>query len=200
MRVRGKDRAELIRLIEERIRKCTKCELHKTKKNYVPGLINLESPLVFVGEAPGAKEDEEGLPFVGRAGKKLDALLYQVFGTERSKFSILNVLKCRPPNNADPTEEQKAKCREFLLAQLAVLSPAYICALGRHAGAFFFKRCKSLDEMRGKITLWNGIKVIATYHPAAVLRNPRLEEELKKDLIKLRKDMKEEGLLGKWQL
>ncbi|WFO76167.1 uracil-DNA glycosylase [Desulfurococcaceae archaeon MEX13E-LK6-19] len=175
------------KLIEE-IRQCRKCPLHKTRKNPVPGEGSIETKVMFVGEAPGAREDEEGRPFVGAAGKLLTELLESI-GVKREQVYITNVIKCRPPGNRDPTEEEIAACLPYLIRQIKLLQPRVIIALGRHAAKTLFKLAgltwKNMTAMHGRVHegVIEGIKVkiVATYHPAAALYYPKLRPVLEND-------------------
>jgi DNA polymerase len=161
---------------------CTACDLCKTRNHVVFGSGDPYSRLWLVGEAPGANEDEQGLPFVGQAGALLDSLL-EKNGFKRESLFITNVIKCRPPNNADPTDEQKERCFPLLTAQLSIGKPKYVLALGRHAAeALSVKPFKSIKDIRGQIMDSDKVKVVVTYHPAAVLRNPRLGEIVSHDI------------------
>ncbi|WP_018963061.1 uracil-DNA glycosylase [Coprothermobacter platensis] len=161
---------------------CTACELCKTRKNVVFGSGDPFSRLWLIGEAPGSTEDEKGLPFVGQAGSLLDGFLTKN-GFKRDSLFITNVIKCRPPNNADPTDEQKDQCFPILTAQLSIGKPKYVLALGRHAAEALVPRpFKSIKEIRGQIIQLDEVKVVVTYHPAAVLRNPRLGEIVDHDI------------------
>jgi uracil-DNA glycosylase family 4 len=159
---------------------CKRCGLAKTRTNIVFGVGNPEAKIVFVGEAPGADEDRQGEPFVGRAGKRLDAWLTEV-GLAREDVYIANVLKCRPPGNRDPKPDEVDKCSPFLQAQIRAIAPRVIVALGRHAGMLLSKREDlSLGKMRAsrlhyEIPSTDGtapmrIPLVVTYHPAYVLR------------------------------
>ncbi len=173
---------------------CKKCELYKYRKNPVPGEGRKDAEIMFVGEAPGAREDETGRPFVGAAGKLLTELLGKI-GLKREDVYITNVVKCRPPNNRDPTEEEIRACSPYLMKQIQLIKPKIIVALGRHAGRFLFEqgglKWRSMKAVHGKVfdIVINGIKVklMATYHPAAALYYPKLRPELEKDFEVLKK-------------
>lgn len=130
--------------------------------------------LVFVGEAPGADEDREGFPFVGRAGQLLDKII-RAIGLERDEIYICNVLKCRPPGNRNPEPEEIAKCTPFLEEQLAILRPKVICSLGLFASQFLAGSALPIGKLRGRVLDYGGTPLIPTYHPAALLRNPGLK-------------------------
>ncbi len=191
-------------LIEE-IRSCTKCDLHRTRRNPVPGEGPRDARLMFVGEAPGQKEDEEGRPFVGAAGKLLTELLERN-GIKRSEVYITNVVKCRPPGNRDPTEEEVAACSPYLFRQIMLIKPKIIVCLGRHSARLLFSEAglpfRGISSARGKPhnVFIRGVPVtlFATYHPAAALYNPRLRSILEKDFETIGKLYKsDEGLQHK---
>ena len=167
------------------IKGCTKCGLAKTRKNVVPGEGNANAWLVFVGEAPGEDEDIQGRPFVGRAGKLLDQLIERV-GLRRSEVYICNVLKCRPPNNRDPEPDEVAACKNYLTAQLSLIKPKIICTLGRHAYNTLFGVDEKITRIRGKLTTYNGTKLLPTFHPSYLLRNQTKINEAWEDMEQLK--------------
>lgn len=173
------------------VRGCPLCKLARTRKNAVPGEGQLAARIMFVGEAPGRSEDEKGRPFVGAAGRILDDLL-QKTGIERSQVFITNVVKCRPPNNRVPEEDEAAACRPYLDRQIALIKPKVICILGRTAYASLLGG-SSITTNRGKIVEKAGQKYFLTFHPAAVIYNKSLFAALEADLKKLAKEIKEEG-------
>lgn len=139
----------------------------------------------MVGEAPGADEDAQGEPFVGRAGKLLNELLREI-GLEREEVYICNILKCRPPGNRDPLPEEVEKCEPYLLKQLSLLKPKIIVALGRIAGNTLLKTNESLSNLRREVYNYYGIPLFVTFHPAAILRNPNWKSNLLADLKKMK--------------
>ena len=153
------------------IKDCQNCPLGATRTKFVFGVGNPNADLVFVGEAPGADEDRIGEPFVGRAGKLLDKMLAAI-GLSRRDVYILNVLKCRPPGNRNPLPAEVAECEPYLQEQLRLLDPKLIVTLGRVAAQTLLRVSESLKEMRSRTYEYSGIEVRATYHPAALLRNP----------------------------
>jgi uracil-DNA glycosylase len=155
---------------EHSISKCENCVLGKTRTRFVFGVGNPTARIVFVGEAPGRDEDEQGVPFVGRAGQLLDQMLAQI-GLDRRHVYICNVLKCRPPNNREPEPQEVATCRPYLLTQLSLISPDVIVCLGRHAASALLGIESPMKELRGRVLPWQEIKVLVTYHPAYYLRN-----------------------------
>ncbi|MFN3746229.1 MAG: uracil-DNA glycosylase [Hyphomicrobiaceae bacterium] len=165
--------------------RCTACVLAETRTNVVFGSGSARSGIVLIGEAPGASEDAAGLPFVGRSGQFLDRLLAAT-GIARSDVYICNVVKCRPPGNRDPRPEEAAACAPFLRAQLEALRPRVLCALGLHATRWLLPGKEPMTKLRGRVLDYRGIPTIATYHPAAILRSPRLKDNAVADLRRVR--------------
>ena len=164
---------------------CTKCALHATRTRTVFGVGHPDADIVFVGEAPGADEDPRGEPFVGRAGQLLTKIL-QAVGFEREDVFIANVLKCRPPQNRDPLPDEVAHCEPYLLRQLEILEPKIICALGRISAQTLLQTKDSLTKLRGQVHDYHGIKMVVTYHPAALLRNPNWKRPTWDDVQRMR--------------
>jgi uracil-DNA glycosylase len=169
----GNDLAALPTLdaVAERIRTTYCCELCPGRKHAVPGEGNPEARLVLVGEGPGATEDATGRPFVGQAGQLLESIL-DAIEVPRSSVYITNIVKCRPPQNRKPLPDEIAACIPYLHRQLALLQPKVIVAMGGTAGESLLGVRKSLGDLRGKVHTYNGIPLVVTYHPAALLRNP----------------------------
>ena len=157
--------------LAELVAACTRCPLHDTRTNPVFGEGAADARVVCVGEAPGAREDETGRPFVGRAGQLLDRLLLTV-GLARESVYICNVLKSRPPNNRDPLPDEVQACSPYLLRQLALIRPEVIVAFGAFAARTLLDTKSALGRMRGTVHRYAGYPVVVTYHPAALLRNP----------------------------
>ena len=157
------------------IKDCLKCPLGKSRKNIVLGSGNPNASIVFVGEAPGKEEDLQGLPFVGRSGKLLDKMLRSI-NLSRNDVYILNVLKCRPPNNRDPLPSEIEECEPYLKKQLELIKPKLIVSLGRISAMTILRTKESLANMRNKIFNYEGIDFLVTYHPAALLRNPNFKK------------------------
>jgi DNA polymerase len=168
------------------IKDCQKCALGKTRKKFVFGVGNPKAKLVLIGEAPGADEDEQGEPFVGRAGQLLNKILEAV-NLRREEVYICNILKCRPPNNRDPLPEEEAMCKPYLMQQLELIRPKLILCLGRVAAHALLGTKESMSGLRGKFHEWNGMKVMVTYHPAALLRNPQWKRPTWEDIQLLKK-------------
>jgi DNA polymerase len=172
--------------LEKMVAGCTKCELHETRTNTVFGDGSPSANLVFIGEAPGRDEDRQGVPFVGRAGKLLDKMIAAI-GFAREEVYIANILKCRPPNNRDPKEDEVTACEKYLARQIELIDPVIICALGRIAGQNLLGKDAPLRVLREGEHHYNGIRVIVTYHPAALLRNPGWKKGAWEDLQLLKK-------------
>lgn len=150
---------------------CQACGLHETRTQTVFGVGDQSADWLFVGEAPGADEDAQGEPFVGRAGKLLNAMLFAL-GLRREQVFIANVLKCRPPNNRDPHPDEVVACESFLQRQIQLLQPKIIVALGRHAAHSLLKTEQPLSRLRGQLHTYENTPLIVTYHPAYLLRSP----------------------------
>jgi DNA polymerase len=157
--------------IAKQVKKCTRCSLYKMATNPVPGEGDPNADLVCVGEAPGAKEDETGRPFIGQAGQLLTKILAAIDLTREQVF-ICNVLKHRPPGNRNPLPEEVEACSPYLIRQLELIKPKVIVAFGTFAAQTLLNTKTSLGELRGKIHQYHGVPLIVTYHPAALLRNP----------------------------
>lgn len=167
--------------LEKMVKGCTACGLHETRTQTVFGVGDTSARWVFVGEAPGADEDRQGEPFVGRAGKLLNAMLLAL-GLKRDEVYIANVLKCRPPNNRDPRPEEVEQCEPYLLQQIELIKPSVIIGLGRHAAHSLLKTDLALARLRGTKHDYHGIPLIVTYHPAYLLRTPRDKSKTWDDL------------------
>ncbi|NJE85324.1 uracil-DNA glycosylase [Thermococcus sp. CX2] len=184
---------ELMKKLEEKIRSCRKCPLGELRTNAVPGAGSYEAKVMFVGEAPGYWEDQKGLPFVGRAGKVLDELLAEI-GLKREDVYITNIVKCRPPDNRDPTEEEIKACSPYLDRQIDIIKPKVIVPLGRHSMRYILEKfgfdTEPISKIHGKTfeahTLFGKIVIMPMYHPAVALYRPALREELRRDFHKLK--------------
>ena len=173
-------KAELLSILAEEIRDCTKCKLHSTRTNVVVGAGNPDAKVMFVGEAPGEEEDRQGIPFVGRAGRLLTSALEEV-GWSRDDVYIANVLKCRPPKNRPPLPNEMSACLPYLIRQIDIIQPEVIVALGRVAGQAFMKKSISISRFRGKFANFRGRRVFFMYHPSYLLRNPSAMREFNTD-------------------
>ncbi|MDP8886216.1 MAG: uracil-DNA glycosylase [Thermoproteota archaeon] len=176
--------------IAANVRGCPLCKLARTRKNAVPGEGQISAKIMFIGEAPGRSEDEKGKPFVGAAGRILDDLLKKA-GIERSQVFITNIVKCRPPNNRVPEEDEEIACRPYLDRQIALIKPKVICILGRTAYSSIIGG-SSITASRGKIVERSGQKYFSTFHPAAVIYNKKLLSTLEADLKKLAAEINKE--------
>jgi len=170
--------------IREDLGECTRCKLHKHRHTIVFGDGNPKAELVFVGEGPGADEDAQGLPFVGRAGKLLTQMI-EAMGLQRKDVYICNVVKCRPPENRTPEDDEISTCSPFLLRQLEVISPKVIVCLGAVAAKTLLQTNRGISHFRGQWLDYRNSKLMATYHPAYLLRNPNVKGEVWKDLQKV---------------
>ncbi len=168
------------------INNCTKCSLGHTRIKFVFGVGNPKAEVVVVGEAPGADEDEQGEPFVGRAGQLLNKIL-EAIHFKREDVYICNILKCRPPNNRDPQAEEIDCCEPYLWKQMDIIKPKIILCAGRIAGQSLLKTNSSLTQLRGRVHDYRGIPLMVTYHPAALLRNPNWKKPCWEDVQQFRK-------------
>jgi uracil-DNA glycosylase family 4 len=165
---------------------CLKCPLGNTRTKFVFGVGNPNADVVVIGEAPGADEDAQGEPFVGRAGQLMNKIL-EAIQFKRDDVYICNILKCRPPNNRDPLAEEIDFCEPYLWKQLEIIKPKMILCLGRIAGQSLLKTNDTLSALRGKFFDYRGIKLMVTYHPAALLRNPNWKKPAWEDVQLFRK-------------
>ncbi len=187
--VQQEDRVAVLRAIREDIGDCTRCPLHpQGRKQIVFGTGNPHAELMFVGEAPGADEDEQGVPFVGRAGQLLNNMI-AAMGLKREDVYIANIIKCRPPGNRTPLPEECATCSPFLLRQIDVIKPKVIVALGAVAAKTLLAVNESMGALRGRWYQFHGTPLAVTYHPAYLLRDPRQKAEAWKDLQMVMKRM-----------
>ena len=199
------DPVEALQAVREDLGDCTRCPLHQQgRKQIVFGVGNANAELMFIGEGPGADEDEKGEPFVGRAGQLLNNMI-KAMGIERESVYIANIVKCRPPGNRQPEREECATCSPFLMRQIAVVKPKVIVALGATAAKTLLAMNSSMLQLRGRFydfrpsgvpltdSGWDGGKLAVTYHPAFLLRDPRQKGEAWKDLQMV---MKELGMKG----
>jgi uracil-DNA glycosylase family 4 len=182
--------------IAEEVNQCRKCDLGSLRTNAVPGEGNPNAKIMFIGEGPGADEDAQGRPFVGRAGQLLDKII-TACGLKRSDVYIGNILKCRPPNNRDPRADEIVSCLPYLQRQIEIINPEIIVALGAHAARTLLNTTKSIGQLRGQFLEYYAginrppIKLMATYHPAYLLRNyspdnrRRVWDDMKKVLTEL---------------
>lgn len=168
--------------IRDDLGECRRCRLCEGRKNIVFGQGNPAASLMFVGEAPGADEDVQGLAFVGRAGQLLTDMVEKGMKLKRADVFIANVIKCRPPGNRPPEADEVATCQPFLEAQIKAIQPRVIVALGATAAKFMARTAEPISRIRGRFASWDGIPVMPTYHPAYLLRNPAAKKTVWEDL------------------
>ena len=169
--------------LEKICKNCTLCDLSKTRTNVVFGEGNPNAKLMFIGEGPGEMEDKTGRPFVGRAGKLLTKIINTVLELERSDVYIANIVKCRPPNNRVPTIEEAQTCKPYLIKQIEIINPEILVCLGKTAFMYLLDSDMPISKVRGQIFEYKGKKVIPTYHPSFLLRNPSAKKESYKDFL-----------------
>ena len=188
--VGGDPRVAELRLISEQVAQCSRCaELASNRTQTVFGTGDPHAELVFIGEGPGAEEDLRGEPFVGRSGKLLTDMIEKGMRIPRSSVFICNIVRCRPPGNRNPTGEEATACRPFLDATLKVVAPKYICCLGSIAATNLLGVESSLGRLRGVVHSYGDAKVVCTYHPAYLLRNPSAKKDAWQDLQLLMSEM-----------
>lgn len=164
---------------------CSLCGLEKTRTQTVFGVGNCQADLLVIGEAPGANEDKQGEPFVGRGGMLLNAML-QAIGLDRKNIYIANILKCRPPDNRDPLPREVELCTPYLQQQIMLIQPKLIVTVGRIAAQFLLNTEEAMGKLRGRAFEYNGIPVLATYHPAYLLRSPRAKAKSYQDFLRIK--------------
>jgi uracil-DNA glycosylase family 4 len=174
--------------IRSEIGDCQRCKLAPTRTNIVFGSGNSNAGLVFVGEAPGYDEDQQGLPFVGRAGQLLTKIIESI-NLKREDVYICNVLKCRPPDNRNPEPDEVGSCNPFLRKQLAAIRPKIVCCLGTFAAQTVLQTASPISKLRGKFFDMDGMRVIATFHPAYLLRSPDKKREVWEDMKQIRAEL-----------
>jgi len=172
--------------LEKICKNCTLCNLSKTRTNVVFGEGNPNAKLMFIGEGPGEMEDKTGRPFVGRAGKLLTKIINTVLEMDRSEVYIANIVKCRPPNNRVPTIEEAETCKPYLLKQIDIINPEILVCLGKTAFMYLLNSDIPISKVRGQIFEFKEKKVIPTYHPSYLLRNPSAKKEAYKDFLLLK--------------
>ena len=180
--VHAAERPAQLEIIRREVGACTRCaELSSTRTQTVFGVGNLNARLMFIGEAPGADEDRQGEPFVGKAGQLLTKII-EACRMTRDEVYIANILKCRPPGNRTPMPDEVQNCRGYLDRQLAIIRPEFICCLGSVAAKSLLNTEETIGRMRGRFYLYEGIPVLCTYHPAYLLRNPSAKREVWEDM------------------
>ena len=180
---------QLLQLADE-VAQCTQCkDLANSRTQTVFGTGNPDAALVFLGEAPGADEDKQGEPFIGRAGQLLTDIIVKGMKIRREDVYICNILRCRPPGNRNPMPDEAAYCRPFLDRTLEIIQPKFICCLGAVAAKNLLASEKTIGALRGKVWEYNGTKVVCTYHPAYLLRNPAAKADTWEDIQLLMREM-----------
>lgn len=177
--------------IREEIGDCRRCKLCHGRTHIVFGVGHPKADLMFVGEAPGADEDAQGIPFVGKAGQLLTRII-EAMGLTRDDVYIANILKCRPPNNRDPEPDETATCEGFLFQQIEVIQPKIIVALGKHAAHTLLRTQVPITKLRGKFLNLGNILVLPTFHPSYLLRNPGAKREVWEDMRQVRDRLKQD--------
>ncbi len=173
---------------------CTRCSLAAGRTHVVFGMGDPTSDLMFVGEGPGAEEDKQGLPFVGRSGKLLDQLVLEEMGLTRDRVYIANVVKCRPPNNRDPLPDEIAACRPFLDSQIELIAPKVVVTLGKFAGQLLLASKEGITRLRGRTYPFAGAVLVPTVHPAYVLRGGgEPMAQMRADLVRAKRALAEAG-------
>jgi DNA polymerase len=184
--------SETLADIRNDLGECRRCKLYRMRKTVVFGEGNPKAALMFVGEGPGYDEDVQGRPFVGKAGQLLTKII-QSIGLQREDVYIGNIIKCRPPQNRNPEPDEIEACHPFVLRQVQAIQPKIICALGTFAAQTLLKTSAKITALRGKLFHLGGIKVIPTYHPAYLLRNPEKKRETWEDMKHILVLLKENG-------
>ncbi|HEY2840784.1 MAG TPA: uracil-DNA glycosylase [Pirellulales bacterium] len=183
------ERLAALEIVRADVAACTRCtELARTRTQTVFGVGNPETRLVFMGEAPGADEDRQGEPFVGRGGQLLNKII-EACTLKREEIYILNTIKCRPPENRNPAPQEAANCREYLDRQLEIIRPEFICCLGAVAAQNLLNTTTSIGKLRGRFHDYLGMRVLCTYHPAYLLRNPSSKKDCWDDMQILMREM-----------
>jgi DNA polymerase len=188
----ARNAAEALAAIRGDIGDCTRCKLHTLgRQQIVFGVGNPDADLMFVGEAPGADEDTQGIPFVGRAGQLLTKII-EAIDLKRDEVYIANVIKCRPPQNRNPEPDEVDTCEPFLFQQIDIVKPKVIVALGKFAAQALLRTLDPISRLRGRVYDYRGAKLIPTFHPAYLLRNPASKREVWEDMKTVRKLLKSE--------
>jgi uracil-DNA glycosylase family 4 len=189
----SKNAAEALAAVRADIGDCTRCKLHTLgRRQIVFGVGNPDADLMFVGEAPGADEDVQGIPFVGRAGQLLTKII-EAIDLKREDVYIANVIKCRPPGNRNPEPDEVEQCEPFLFRQIEIVKPKVIVALGKFAAQTLLRTLDPISRLRGRVYDFRGAKLIPTFHPAYLLRNPSSKREVWEDMKVVRSLLKSEG-------
>jgi uracil-DNA glycosylase len=182
--------ADALIAVREEIGDCTRCKLHRLgRRQIVFGVGNPDAELMFVGEAPGGDEDIQGIPFVGRAGQLLTKII-EAIGLKREDVYIANVIKCRPPQNRNPEQDEVDTCEPFLFQQVDIIKPKVIVALGTFAARALLRTLDPISRLRGRVYEYRGAKLVPTFHPAYLLRNPASKREVWEDMKVVRELLK----------
>ena len=184
------EKVAALKKLEEQAKECTKCELSKDRTNVVFGVGNPDADLMLVGEAPGYYEDAQGEPFVGKAGQLLTKIIESI-GMKRGDVYIANILKCRPPDNRNPSANEIVMCSPHLIRQIEIIRPKIICALGTFALQTLLDTKDTIGKLRGRFFEYQSTKFLATYHPAYLLRNPDDKKKVWADIKKVRDFLQE---------
>ena len=189
------DGRQVLSELDTQIKICLLCKLNETRKHAVPGEGSSAAEIMFVGEAPGEQEDLQGRPFVGAAGRFLNELLADI-GLRRADVYITNIVKCRPPGNRDPFQEEIESCNDYLLAQIATITPRVVCTLGRFAMGLLINDKLKISGVHGRAFQKSGILYVPMYHPAAALHNEALRSEVVDDFRSLARILRSETVDG----
>lgn len=176
---------ESLEAIRSDLNDCRRCKLAQGRKNIVFGSGNPHAELLFVGEGPGSDEDEQGLPFVGRAGQLLTRII-EAMGMSRDEVYICNIVKCHPPGNRNPESDEVAACKSFMFRQIAAVKPKVICVLGAIGAQTLLQTNEAIGKLRGRLMDYRGVKLMATFHPAYLLRNPYEKRKVWEDVLIVR--------------
>ncbi len=180
----------IFKIMQKEVEVCRKCQLGSLRTNAVFGEGNNKTDLMFIGEGPGFDEDRTGRPFVGKAGELLTKII-NAMGLSREDVFIANIIKCRPPGNRDPLPDEIESCRPFIDKQIELIKPKVICTLGRYSSQTLLNTSMGITKLRGQFVDYNGIKVMPTYHPAFLLRNPSAKKEVWQDMQAIMDYLKE---------
>jgi uracil-DNA glycosylase family 4 len=183
----GKRKRLTLDAIRQELGDCTRCRLHEGRNHLVFGEGDPHAALVFVGEGPGREEDLQGKPFVGRAGELLTRII-EAIALTREEVYIANIVKCRPPNNRDPRPDEIQTCLPFLIKQLEAIKPRIICCLGTFAAQTLLGTAEKISSLRGRFHDYQGAKLMPTYHPAFLLRNPQFKKAVWEDMKRIREE------------
>jgi uracil-DNA glycosylase len=175
--------------LEAVAKQCTQCRLHRGRTHVVFGVGNPQADLMFAGEAPGRDEDQQGEPFVGRAGQLLTRII-EAIGMKRQDVYIANVIKCRPPNNRNPAEDEIDRCEPYLIRQIELVKPRLIVALGTFAAQTLLKTKLPISQLRGRFHTYQGVKLMPTFHPAFLLRNPERKRAVWEDMQAVQRELR----------